>query len=59
MEKGKILGLTRRFDDTGRICIPTEYRKVLQIKDCDAVEIFLYENGVFIKKPEEEMVEND
>lgn len=50
---GEILGITRRFDDLGRICIPKEIRKTLSINDGDAVEIFATRRGIFIKKKEE------
>lgn len=49
---GETLGIIRRFDDLGRICIPKEIRKSLDIKDNDAVEIFATRRGIFIKKKE-------
>lgn len=47
---GETLGIIRQFDDLGRICIPKEIRKSLDIKDYDAVEIFATKTGIFIRK---------
>lgn len=49
---GETLGIIRRFDDLGRICIPKEIRKSFSIKADDAVEIFATQRGIFIKKKE-------
>ena len=50
---GETLGIIRRFDDLGRICIPREIRKSFSIKTDDAVEIFATQRGIFIKKKED------
>lgn len=50
---GETLGIIRRFDDLGRICIPKEIRKTLSINDGDAVEIFATRRGIFIRKKED------
>lgn len=44
-------GLVRKFDDLGRITVPSEIRKKLHF-DCDnsSVEFFLYEDGIFLRK---------
>lgn len=49
---GETLGIVRRFDDLGRIVIPKEIRKSLDMKDYDAVEIFATKTGIFIRKKE-------
>lgn len=50
---GETLGIVRKFDDLGRVVIPKEIRKSLNIKDYDAVEIFATQRGVFIRKKED------
>ncbi len=47
---GKTRGLERKFDKLGRIVIPIEFRNVLGLKEKDSVEIFLLQDGIFIKK---------
>lgn len=48
IKKGKQIGLIRNIDNLGRIVIPKEYRKSLNIECGDSLEIFLHENGIFI-----------
>lgn len=48
--KGKQIGIIRPVDGLGRIVVPKEFRKTLGIENGDTVEMFLHENGVFIKK---------
>ena len=40
----------RKIDELGRIVIPIEIRKLLDIKERDSLGISLNENGIFIKK---------
>lgn len=40
----------RRIDELGRIVLPIEIRQNLEIKEKDALEIFLKDEGIFIKK---------
>ena len=40
----------RKIDELGRIVIPIEVRKKLEIKEKDSLIIFLENNGIFIKK---------
>lgn len=40
----------RKIDELGRIVLPIEIRQSLEIKEKDALEIFIQEDGVFIKK---------
>ncbi|TVX93013.1 AbrB/MazE/SpoVT family DNA-binding domain-containing protein [Paenibacillus agilis] len=46
----KATGIVRRIDELGRVVIPKELRKTLDIKDGDPIEIFSSNNGVFLKK---------
>ena len=46
----KEAGMIRRMDDLGRIVIPKEVRRLLNLNEGDALEIFLHEQGVFYKK---------
>ena len=43
-------GIIRRFDDLGRIVIPKEIRRSMRIREGDAMEIFLEDNCVCLKK---------
>lgn len=40
----------RRIDELGRIVLPMEIRKGLDIKEKDPLEIFIKDNGIFIQK---------
>lgn len=46
----KATGIVRRIDDLGRVVIPKEVRRVLGIKEGDALEIFTDKDGVCFKK---------
>lgn len=46
----KATGLVRRIDDLGRVVIPKEIRRSLQIKDGDALEIFTDDGQVIFQK---------
>lgn len=43
-------GIIRRMDDLGRIVIPKEIRHRLHIREGEALEINLCENGIYIEK---------
>ena len=47
----KTIGVIRRFDELGRIVIPKEYRRQLDVASQDFVEITLTHQAVIIKKP--------
>lgn len=47
---GETIGIVRHLDDLGRIVIPMELRRTLNIKQSDALEIFATKDGIFIKK---------
>lgn len=54
MSKIKATGLIRSFDDLGRIIIPREIRKKLNITDKDSAEIFITDNNeILLRKMEE------
>lgn len=40
----------RKIDELGRVVIPVELRKFLDIKERDSLEISLNEGNIFIKK---------
>lgn len=46
----KATGLVRRIDDLGRVVIPKEYRKVINVREGDPLELFLTEDGIVFKK---------
>ena len=47
---GNTRGLIRKLDGLGRVTLPQEYRKTLEMKERQEVEIFLLENGIYIRK---------
>lgn len=46
-------GITKKIDNVGRIVIPINYRERLDLQYDDIVEIYLLDDGIFIKKIEE------
>jgi len=46
----KATGIVRRIDDLGRVVIPREYRKVINVREGDPLELFLIEDGIIFKK---------
>ena len=46
----KETGIIRKMDELGRIVIPKEVRRLLDLKEGDSLELFLHEQGVFYKK---------
>lgn len=46
----KNIGIIRRVDDLGRIVIPRDIRRLLHIKEGDAMEIFVGKDSVIFKK---------
>lgn len=43
-------GIVRRIDDLGRVVIPKEIRKNMNIKEGDPLEIFISKDGVIFQK---------
>ncbi len=46
----KSTGIVRKLDDLGRIVLPVELRRTLQIEEKDPVEIFVEDNMIILKK---------
>ena len=46
----KSTGMVRKVDELGRIVLPIEIRKVLDIKQKDAIEIFTDEDKIILQK---------
>lgn len=46
----KATGIVRRIDDLGRVVIPREIRRTLDIHEGDALELYSDESGVYFKK---------
>lgn len=46
----KATGIVRRLDDLGRIVIPREIRKFLKFMEGDALELFVENNSLILKK---------
>lgn len=47
---GETKGIVRKIDDLGRITLPMEFRESLELKRKDKVEIYMLQDGFFIKK---------
>lgn len=46
----KATGIVREVDKLGRIVLPAELRRVLQIETNDSLEIFTEENKIILRK---------
>lgn len=46
----KTTGIVRKVDELGRIVVPIELRRSLGIGDRDAVEIYMKDDSIIIKK---------
>ena len=46
----KSTGIVRRLDDLGRIVLPSELRKLLNLKVSDSVEIYVSGESIILKK---------
>ena len=46
----KSTGVVRRLDELGRIVLPIEIRKTLDLQQKDAVEIFIDEDKIILQK---------
>ena len=47
---GETKGIIRKLDTLGRVVFPKEFRKSLDIKNNDELEIFLLKDGFYVKK---------
>lgn len=45
-------GVVRKIDELGRIVIPVEIRRSFQIDEKDPLEIYVDEEGIYLKKYE-------
>ena len=54
VQLGQTKGIARKLDQLGRITLPIEFRKELNMfsDEQEWVEIFLLDDGMFIKKKE-------
>lgn len=50
MKETKMTGIIRRFDDLGRIVVPREIRRFLQLHEGDAMEISVAGNSICMDK---------
>lgn len=48
----KATGIVRRIDELGRVVLPKELRRTMDIKEGDPLEIYTDENGIVLKKYE-------
>ena len=48
----KTTGIIRKLDELGRVVIPMEIRKKLEIEQKDPIEIYLDGNSIILKKYE-------
>lgn len=46
---GNTRGITRKIDGLGRVTIPKSFREELGIKEWSLTEVFMVEDGIFIK----------
>jgi len=50
----KMKGTVRNMDQLGRVVVPKEYRKSMDLQDRDPMEVFLTDEGILIKKVQNE-----
>ena len=48
-----VAGITRKLDTLGRIVIPKEARKMLNLKEKEKIEMITFKNGIVVRKYEE------
>jgi AbrB family looped-hinge helix DNA binding protein len=44
-----VIGVVRRMDDLGRVCLPKEFRKVLGLNPGDAVDMIPTSEGIILR----------
>jgi transcriptional pleiotropic regulator of transition state genes len=49
-KKMKYTGVVRRIDDLGRIVLPVELRRTMELDNGDSLEIFVEDNKIILKK---------
>ncbi|MDH8002961.1 AbrB/MazE/SpoVT family DNA-binding domain-containing protein, partial [Bacillus cereus] len=50
MRKQKSTGIARKIDHLGRVVIPIELRRVLEIVEGDPVEVFVNKDEIVLRK---------
>lgn len=48
----KIIGIVRKIDELGRVVLPKELRKTLDIREKDDLEIFVENKSIILRKYE-------
>ena len=43
-------GIVRKIDELGRIVLPVEVRREMELQDKDAIEVFVEGNYILLKK---------
>ena len=43
-------GIVRKIDELGRIVLPVEVRREMELQDKDAIEVFVEGNYIILKK---------
>ncbi len=51
----KSTGVVRKIDDLGRIVLPIELRKTLNIAERDSLEIYVDQSNIILKKCKAEL----
>ena len=46
----KATGIVRKVDELGRVVLPKELRKTLDVKESDPLEIFVEDDKIILKK---------
>lgn len=49
IQKCSVVGVIRSLDNLGHVVIPSEFREMLGMRDKQDVEIFLTNDGVFVR----------
>lgn len=52
----KSSGIVRKVDELGRIVLPVEMRRLLNISEKDALEIFIQDDSIVVRKHHDECV---
>lgn len=50
VDLGETKGIKRRLDDLGRVVLPKEFRESLKLNKKEEIEIYLIQEGIYIKK---------
>ena len=53
------IGIVRKVDSLGRVCLPMELRRVFKIKGNDMVEILATDEGILLRVPNIEVRQID